>query len=344
MAILATKMKLTTPVIATALPLDPADRLEAQSEYAYNLTQDAYRDGFINLNDTDSIYWGNEGPFRINAQGGNDEIRMTSQSIAADDVIHAGSGDDKVYAGGGEDTIFGGTGDDRLYGEAGDDRMDGGSGNDLIEGGSGFDNLFGGSGRDYLTGGTEDDFLSGGSGDDVLIGGGHSDRLVGGTGNDELYGDQVWSTYREGASGDVLIGGAGNDTLNGGDGGDILTGGIGADTFSYKGLVELGVAGDRDTITDFSRAEGDKIDFYWLFGESRTSPLTGAAIPRAALQYTDGPSEERRSMWLGETDANGDQKVFINLNGSAFDEAMGDAVIQVHVGIGNSLAASDFIF
>jgi len=52
----------------------------------------------------------------------------------------------------------------------------------------------------------------------------------------------------------TLNGGSGNDILNGGAGKDILTGGTGADTFV---LDQIDIA---DVITDYKKAEGDKID------------------------------------------------------------------------------------
>ncbi|CAN5286541.1 calcium-binding protein [soil metagenome] len=65
---------------------------------------------------------------------------------------------------------------------------------------------------------------------------------------------------------DTLTGDAHDNVLTGGAGADKLTGGLGADTFVFhagdsgvysKGLV---MAGSADTITDFSAAQGDKID------------------------------------------------------------------------------------
>jgi T1SS-143 domain-containing protein len=59
-----------------------------------------------------------------------------------------------------------------------------------------------------------------------------------------------------GSGADTLIGGDGDDILIGGLGNDTLTGGEGADTFVF---AEVG-AGHADLITDYSFAEGDKID------------------------------------------------------------------------------------
>ena len=59
-----------------------------------------------------------------------------------------------------------------------------------------------------------------------------------------------------GIGADTLSGGGGADTLIGGAGADTLTGGLGSDTF----ILAKGDA-NGDLITDFSRAQGDKISF-----------------------------------------------------------------------------------
>ncbi|MBW4677408.1 MAG: putative Ig domain-containing protein [Desmonostoc geniculatum HA4340-LM1] len=86
---------------------------------------------------------------------------------------------------------------------------------------------------------------------DVINGQGGNDRIDGKSGNDHL---------RGGTGNDTLIGGAGNDTLAGGAGNDVLTGGTGADRFLYNTSAAFnGSAIGVDTITDFSRSQGDKI-------------------------------------------------------------------------------------
>ena len=60
-----------------------------------------------------------------------------------------------------------------------------------------------------------------------------------------------------GAAGNNLLNGmAGNDMLAGGLGNDTLTGGLGADTFAFDTAIN---AANADRITDFSSAQGDKI-------------------------------------------------------------------------------------
>ncbi len=58
---------------------------------------------------------------------------------------------------------------------------------------------------------------------------------------------------------DYLTGAGGADRLIGGQGADLLAGGDGADTFIYFSALES-VPSNNDTLLDFSRLEGDRID------------------------------------------------------------------------------------
>ena len=58
---------------------------------------------------------------------------------------------------------------------------------------------------------------------------------------------------------DKLNGLVGNDTFIGGLGADKLTGGLGADVFKYNSVADS-TPKSHDVITDFKRAQGDKID------------------------------------------------------------------------------------
>lgn len=138
-----------------------------------------------------------------------------------------------------------------------------GTGNALdntITGSTGADILYGMGGHDVLKGGDGDDTLHGGEGNDKLYGDAGQDRLDGGEGNDSLYG---------GAGNDVLIGGAGDDWLEGGAGADVLTGGAGKDIFMFR--EGDSVPGAMDIITDFSRAQGDRIDLNMIDAKSGTA-------------------------------------------------------------------------
>lgn len=334
---------------AVILP-NPADQLEATTEHIYNLSQDAVRGDYQNLGNFGSGHiFRDAAPQFINAQGGDDRITLESD---ANDTVHAGSGNDTVDGGGGDDKLYGGSGDDTLNGGYGDDSLYGGTGRDTINGGYGNDVLSGGSGDDQLAGGENNDTLNGGSGFDTLFGGNGIDTLLGGTGDDTLYGDKQWadiyftggSIPTDGRSDDVLVGGDGNDTLVGGEGADILTGGKGADTFGYNADFDFGTLTSFDYITDFSRAEGDKINLYWVDGPGvNRNPFV--AFDRDFVHFSEGPSEDEGALWLGDTDANGDQMVYINWSeGATSASEIHDRMFKVHVGVGQSLQESDFIF
>ena len=85
--------------------------------------------------------------------------------------------------------------------------------------------------------------------DSYVASSGQPAELFGNGGNDRLTGN---------IGDDSLDGGSGNDTLTGANGADILTGGLGRDTFVYYVLSDSS-AGLSDFITDFSRAQGDRI-------------------------------------------------------------------------------------
>jgi Ca2+-binding RTX toxin-like protein len=84
-------------------------------------------------------------------------------------------------------------------------------------------------------------YIDGGDGSDAIYGGGGNATLIGGAGDDLIQG---------GTGNDTINGGDGNDTLIAGRGTNVLTGGAGADSFKV---------GSKDTITDFSAAEGDAL-------------------------------------------------------------------------------------
>ena len=132
----------------------------------------------------------------------------------------------------------------------------------IIRGSNGADELVGDRDgvpeADTISGLAGDDLLVALGGDDRLDGGFDSDRLDGGTGDDILLG---------GPENDSLFGRDGNDFVRGDVGRDFLAGYAGADAFFFGDVgfgpveYESGVGkGNRDRVTDFSRAQGDKID------------------------------------------------------------------------------------
>lgn len=229
--------------------------------------------------------------FFENVYGGTAGDSLTGDNIAnilagreGDDTLDGAGGDDQLYGGDGIDSISGGAGNDLL--DSGEtlvlnqaDSMAGGAGDDVyrVYGGlnvvtelasEGFDTVFlmtSNAGATwtiganievvYLYGSTTrvngapdanmivgnatlGDSIHGWNGDDSIWGQGGADELTGGEGNDRL------------------DGGADNDTLMGGAGNDQLVGGAGADRFRFDAP-----SSGYDQIFDFSRAEGDRIQF-----------------------------------------------------------------------------------
>lgn len=277
------------------------------SEWLYELNQNNDRSGFQNLGSGDNVRSITSASSQfINAQGGSDTLNLFG---TGSDVVHAGSGDDFVFAGAGDDEVWGGSGHDTLIGFDGNDEIWGGSGNDTVEGGTGVDFLYGGTGADELWGGANADYLEGGSG------------------NDKLFGDNDGGTVGN----DTLSGGDGNDTIEGSGGADRAFGGAGADTFVFRHQTDFG--GHPDYIGDFSRAEGDKIDFSLI---DANTTVTG----NNAFTFVNGPSTAAGTIWLGSVSDNGDQTVFINRDGGAYDHQI---IVHIADPAQTSLGAFDFI-
>lgn len=151
-----------------------------------------------------------------------------------------------------------------------------GDGNDVISGNNYADILKGGNGADDLFGQGGDDHLEGGRGQDILVGGDGDDLLYGGKGHDSLYGD---------AGRDHLDGGDGNDLLFDGDGSDIMTGGAGADKFHlWLNISNTPFDLERNIITDFNSAEGDRLVF-------DTAAGTETSLAGLGLQIRGGPDD-----------------------------------------------------
>ncbi|MAD39598.1 MAG: hypothetical protein CMO30_02530 [Tistrella sp.] len=237
--------------------------------------------------------------FRILGEQGNDSlwgddrVNVISGGLG-DDVVFGRGGSDEIWGGPGNDLLNGDGGNDQIYADAGDDEVNGGEGDDYLAGHLGEDTLRGGNGYDLLTGGADDDRLDGGALDDQLYGDDGDDFLIPGTGNDDVeggpgvdliyYGDNPGAMYVDLAQGvatdttgkideltgieavwgssfaDTIRGNAAANRLLGQNGDDLLEGGGGADVFVYTSITDSAGAAGRDTIGDFNRAEGDRID------------------------------------------------------------------------------------
>jgi serralysin len=134
---------------------------------------------------------------------------------------------------------------------------------------------FGGLRDDLLVGTAGPDILFDVAGEDTLFGLGGGDLMFGGGGDDLLEGDSpppaVLITGPVGDPGaDTLFGGAGDDTLSGGGGADLLFGGAGADVFRFHAPNNAGFG--AGVVTDFSRAEGDRIDLSTIDDTDPSAP------------------------------------------------------------------------
>ncbi|WP_439544392.1 M10 family metallopeptidase C-terminal domain-containing protein [Hyphomicrobium sp.] len=225
------------------------------------------------------------------ASAGTDAVHTALASYVLDTNV-----ENLVYTG---TATFAGTGNElanTITGGANKDVLAGKGGNDILNGGAGVDTLYGDGGNDTLNGGAGADYMYAGSGNDIYIvddardtiwenlndgtdtvrtalgsftlganfenlvftgtgafkgtGNALNNALTGGAGNDTLYGL---------AGNDSLVGGAGADTLIGGAGKDALSGGLGADVFRFNDVSES-TRSAFDIISDFTRAQGDRID------------------------------------------------------------------------------------
>ncbi|CAH0134282.1 M10 family metallopeptidase [Pseudomonas brassicacearum] len=157
-----------------------------------------------------------------------------------------------------------------LIGNTGNNVLSGGAGNDTLDGGSGIDTLVGGTGNDTYVVDNLSDVISettvqGSEIDTVrssvgwILGANLENLTLTGTAFIGI-GNDLDNVLIGNAGRNVLDGGAGNDTLIGGLGSDSLTGGTGSDLFIFNTPGELGTGFNRDSISDFSSLQGDKLD------------------------------------------------------------------------------------
>ncbi|WP_052119841.1 S8 family serine peptidase [Inquilinus limosus] len=276
--------------------------------------------------------------------------------------LTGGRGDDVLRGGAGADVLDGGIGKDLVSyyysaigvtvslaggaGSGGDAQGDTYSGIENINGSMGADSLTGNGGANTLNGLAGDDILRGGAGGDVLQGDVGSDtasyysssigivaNLATGTGSG---GDAQGDTYSgienlNGSKGaDTLIGNSGVNILNGLGGKDVLTGGAGADRFVFSIPGDSVVGASSDRITDFSHAQGDRIDLSPIDAASTVAGSQAFSFIGVSL-YTHHAGELRFAQFDGETIIGGD----IN----------GDGITDFHVRLTGTIAlvAADFV-
>ena len=223
------------------------------------------------------------------SDAGGDTLAGTSGA----NTLRGGGGDDLLRGGAGADSLFGDAGADTAtyYASAAAVTVDlvagtaagGDAQGDTL---AGIENLTGSNtGGDTLTGGSGTNILRGFGGDDLLRGGAGADTLEGGVGTDlasyynsaaavtvnlaagtgsggDAQGDILVSIENVNGSNfnDTLVGNGAANVLRGLAGRDTFTGGGGADRFVYVATGESGIGASADRITDFSHAQGDRID------------------------------------------------------------------------------------
>lgn len=283
---------------------------------------------------------------------GNELDNMIYGNSYAPSALYGGDGNDTLNGGFEMDALYGGNGNDYLYGNSGVDTLYGGDGNDQLDGGANTDVLIGGLGNDtyiltdtndqviedvgggfdgvesylpfhFLEANVENMYLRGpaldGYGNDLankIYGNDNNNTLYGWGDNDELYGI---------GGNDYIDGGAGNDLIMG-DGGnnggvDQLIGGSGADRFIWRMTSDSGVTPTQmDTVWDFNRAEGDKLDLRGLALE--------AGVPSLSFVGNRGPGGFTAPGQVGyELDPfTFDVKIWVNTDG----DAQADFGITVH--------------
>lgn len=173
-----------------------------------------------------------------------------------------------------ENLILTGIGNIDATGNDGRNTLTGNSGDNRIDGGIGADKMFGGAGNDTFVVDNTGDTVSDSAGAFDTVESSVNFALGAGLENLELYGAALRGTgngaanvITGNANANTLSGLGGSDTLDGGAGADTLTGGIGADIFTFTAT-----GGASDTVTDFNRVQGDKIDISGLL--TGFDPLT----------------------------------------------------------------------
>ena len=134
-----------------------------------------------------------------------------------------------------------------------------------------------------------------------------------------------------GSGNDVLVGGAGDDVLVGGPGADQLTGGAGADRLTFAVGSLNADSAKTNTITDFSRSDGDKIDLTGL----EVDPATGQ---HEAFTFIGTAAFDGRAGEIRVDTSGGNQVIYGDLNG----DGVADFALNVSKTSGN-LIATDFV-
>ena len=272
----------------------------------------------------DDIFDGTDGNDTADYSGATGGVTV---DLAINDdwqTVGGGQGDDMFRS---VENVTGSRFGDDLTGCARVNRIDGGAGNDRITG-SGDDSLLGGAGNDTFILDIRGDRISDASGTDHVRAGfsftlaaAFENLTLTGSGAFNGTGIALRNILAGNTGNNTLSGLGGNDTLNGSGGNDLLIGGVGADTqtggggadkFQFKTKADSTVAvGGRDTILDFVRSQGDRMDLTALDAKVRKAgnqafDFIGASAfggEAGELRFSKGPGST-----LVQAELNGDRK------------------------------------
>jgi Ca2+-binding RTX toxin-like protein len=227
--------------------------------------------------------------------GGSDWIDASAVHANATIDLAAGTGriDGVAITMSKIENVVSGDGDDSLTGNASENSLIGMRGNDYLDGGKGDDRLIGGTGNDRYVVDSPDDYVLEriGGGNDQLYArtdyvlaarqsievmrmfdsfGTQSYNLTGNALDQSIFGNEGRNVLKGGAGSDMLYGNGGNDVIVGGSDTDGLNGGKGKDTFVFTSVSDSAASrSERDTIADFSHAQGDRIDLSGIDANSK---------------------------------------------------------------------------
>lgn len=286
---------------------------------------------------------GSGGAGNIRAGGDRDIIKIAA--LAEVESIDAGRGNDKISTSSGWiGTIVGSRGSDTItVGSGGADAVFGNSDADtvvlkkladadqfvIVDGGSGVS-----SGADRNSDTLNMSAFTRGLNIDLSV----SDVVDTGNG---IFLIRNFENASGGTKADTLLGNSENNTLRGNGGSDKITGmrgaddlygGSGKDLFVFTSTKDSTVkANGRDTIFDFSKKQGDKIDLREIDANTKKSGDQAFEFV-GSKSFTGDPGELRYSKSKSDTyvygDVNGDKK----------------ADIAIHLDDALSLAKGDFLF
>ncbi|MGV3552434.1 calcium-binding protein [Rhizobium sp.] len=312
-------------------------------------------------NDTAGVDFSNASRVNIDGGAGNDEIRGgsgagTLRGGAGNDKVGANSHRTSVYGDAGNDTLF----RNALDMDDGKTKavIDGGAGRDtlvlsvlytshatkldlskssfklsdgtVVKNCEAVEFIGSASAVNKITssddsGGAAVNKVTGGNVNDILTASARGASLDGGFGNDRLVGGKGADILNGGFNGnDTLIGGGGNDQIIGGAGIDLLTGGAGKDTFVFAVAFHSGTtAGAVDIITDFTRAQKDRIDLSGIDAVSATTEDDAFSFI-GATAFSHNAGELR----FEKFDNPGKNNDFTSISGDTNGDGLADFVIQ----------------